>query len=433
MLYLIILLKHSAAWYYSDEEITALCIAGYADSNPPSLSPGNATISMINILKPQNYMKKYYNTENFYFSKEDQADYAVDLMPYGFFMYMMIISVVLWLMFISCILCKCCFCLGGPVIKVQTKKQLLCPPLLMGVSLIGIFAFAPFCIYYVSQLQLTINYLICVTARWSGGYYYGYSEWKGIENIDNSTSNLIASINSTANSLNSTLCKYNDNGIYNVSSEILLIFNNFSSDWSQTPYQSNPNYKTYSVELPQYYECSLCKQISSYKSSLSSDLTNLITPISLNITSSITIIYSSLINNLNTLTSTIETRYSWTTNLTKIFTKYDATNMPGFNKLYKMDKGLYSYTLTVFCFTLVVLIFQAFAATMVYFNRYNWRKYLHIGWCCHSFLMIFCNCYLVFGVAGTLFIICIILSEGCVVYDEIFQAEKFGNVFVKSI
>lgn len=248
-------------YYYTDSEISTICTNGNADSNPPSLSPGNSTISKISVIKSKNYLEQYYNSKDFEFGYQDKLDYAKDIMPFAFFFYMSGISVLIWFMFISCILCKCCYCLSGPATKVQTRGRLMCPPIFMAVFLVGILIFSPFSIYYVNNLQVTIGYMVCVTARWSGGYYYGYSDWKGIDIISNSTSELLDYLNTTVTAIDTLLSPYNDSGISEVSSEIQVLLSNFIGTWSGTADSPNPNYPSYSSSLPESYSCQLCKDI----------------------------------------------------------------------------------------------------------------------------------------------------------------------------
>lgn len=95
-----------------------------------------------------------------------------------------------------------------------------------------------------------------------------------------------------------------------------------------------------------------------------------------------------------------------------------------------MKDGMYSNTVALLGFTILLMGSQVLAANMVYFKRYKWRKVMHVGWCCHSLLTMFCKFYLVFTIAGVLFICVIFLSEGCVVFNDIIQENSFGDVFV---
>jgi hypothetical protein len=391
MIYIHFIILSSYAAYYSANEISLLCISGNADSNPPSLSPGNDTISKINKIKPEIYLEKYYNTTDFDFTHDEQLKYAIDLLPYSFFFYMMIISIIVWFVYISCAICKCCYCLSGPVTKVQSRQRLLCPPILMGIFMLGILGCSPFCIYYISLLESAIKYLICVTARWSGGYYYGYSNWNGITATDNSTSILSSTMSSTSNSLNQTLYKYNDYGVRTIKNQIQSEFNTFVDQWKDLHDQSNPNYGNYSNDIPQYYNCTLCKALPGYAPFLNKDLDVLISPLSQNITIDITDIYKTIIDNIDNILSTFQSNYQWTKHLTELYDKYEEINLPNFDKFNQMQLGLYGYSLTLFGLTILMMFSQALAGGMVYYQRYKWRKVLHIGWCCHSFLMIFCN------------------------------------------
>ena len=412
--------------YYTNTEISSLCTAGNADSNPPTLSPGNTTISQLASLTRKNFLSYYYNQNDYSLTYDDKVEMAKDLSPYYFFLYLAGISVIFWLMYLSCMICKCCFCISGPAIEVQTRKRLLFPPILMGVFLVGILVFAPFCIYYINLLQGTIAYLVCVTARFSGGYWYGYENWNGIFNINNSTSDILSYLNTTTHTLNSTLHQYNNNPISNASEEIKQLLSTFISNWSNT-------HPSYSTDLPEYYECQLCSDIVQYNTELADELDTLITPLSQNITTGITLIYTLLINQLNNLTTELTTQYNWTSVLTQLYNSYEQQNLPFFASLNSLKDGMYSNSLSLFAISILVMFSQAFAANMVYFKKYRWRKLLHLGWCCHSLLAVFCKIYLVFTISGLLFITSMLLGEGCTVFTEIIQAKKLGNVFVYNI
>ena len=417
--------------YFSSADISAFCTNGNADSNPPLLSPGNSTISLISSLKPHNYLSNYYNSKDYTLSSSDKLSYSQDLLPYAFFFYLGAFSLLLWLIFVSCILCKCCFCLAGPATEVQTRRRLLLPPLLMSLFLVGILVFSPFSIYYVNQLQGTLGYLVCVAARWSGGYYYGYSNWEGIYTINNATTQLLSYVNSTSADINQTLDAYNDLGISKVSAEIEELLADFVSNWSDTQPILNSNYLTYTEALPQYYQCQLCKDIVQYNAKLTSDLAVLLTPLSQNISLAITEIYAELIDLTANLTLLVESQYSWTAKLTGLYNAYDSSNMPSVDSLNSLKAGLYSYTITLLALVIVVMGLQAFAGNMVYLKRYRWRVILHVGWCCHSLFTVFCKLYAVFLVAGVLFIGSLVLSEGCTIFAEIIQEGDLGNVFVR--
>jgi hypothetical protein len=79
-----------------------------------------------------------------------------------------------------------------------------------------------------------------------------------------------------------------------------------------------------------------------------------------------------------------------------------------------------------------MMFFQAIASLMVYLNRFKWRKWLHIGWCCYSILMIFRNFQTVFTISGLIFISTLVQSEVCQVFSSIVKSDTVGSVFVRN-
>lgn len=160
--------------FYTESEISDLCLKGNADSNPPSLSPGNDTIDFIKNLKNKNFLKEYYNNDDVIFTNSEQLKYSLKIAPWCVFLYFFFLGIVLWVMFNFCIFCKCCFCLGGPATQVQTRKRKMLP--LAFLVIFGLFSLviSPYSIYYSNNLEANFKYQLCTTARWSGGYYYGH-------------------------------------------------------------------------------------------------------------------------------------------------------------------------------------------------------------------------------------------------------------------
>ncbi|OMJ83538.1 hypothetical protein SteCoe_15502 [Stentor coeruleus] len=410
--------------YYSESELSLLCTKGKADSNPPTLYPGQSTINKINGLKRKNYLEHYYNQNDHEFTNDEKLEYADDLMPYAFFLFLSLFGIILWFMYSSCIICKCCYCVAGPATEIQSKGRKIIPILLLGIFFVGILTFGPIGIFYVSQLQGTLSYLVCVTARWSGGYFYGYSGWQGIININNSTSSLLDFISNTTDQLDRDLNNFKDGGVKNITEELKEFMNSFIKNWVDHKDKDNNFSSNYSEEIPISYQCQLCKDIANYQENFTSDLDVLIKPISENTTLAIAQIYEDLIDKQKELLYNFTIKYAWTKNFTDLYNNYEIKNLPFFSNLNSMQDSMYSNTLSFLGISILVMLFQAFSVNMVLRHKMNWRKWLHIGWCCHSFLMIF-----FFLIAGILFIFSIVMTESCEIFVDIRDSHGLQNVF----
>lgn len=377
--------------YYSESELSLICTNGKADSNPPSLYPGQSTITKINGLKRENYLENYYNENDHEFTNDERLEYADDLMPYAFFLFLSIFGIILWFMYASCIVCKCCYCVAGPATEIQSRSRKAVPILLLGIFFVGILTFGPIGIFYVSQLQGTLSYLVCVTARWSGGYFYGFSSWQGIININNSTSSLLDFISNTTDQLDTDLNDFKDGGVKNITEELKEFMSGFINNWVDLKDKNNNFSSSYSEEIPTSYQCQLCKDIENYNENFTSDLDDFIKPVSESTTLAIAQIYEDLIDKQKELLYNFTVKYAWTKNFTDLYDKYEMKNLPFFSSLNSMQNSMYSNTLSFLGISIIVMLFQAFSVNMVLRHKMNWRKWLHLGWCCHSFLMIFCN------------------------------------------
>lgn len=374
--------------FYTESEISELC---NADSNPPSLGPGTLAIERIRKLKPKVYLEEYYKENDYELDYEDKVSYAQDLMPYGFFLYLGVISVIIWIMYFCCIVCKCCYCIIGPAIRVQERRQKVRPLILMGISIIFILGFAGVGVYYLNELQGAMGYMACVVARWSGGYFYGYSEWEGIYNLNNHTFEVIGIVNADTQSIESVLSPLNDSGIANITQEMENLMVGFIDSWKDTESVKNRNYGNYSYELPEAYGCGLCLSLEGYLSRFRSDLESLIEPLSENITGVIDEAYFKLINDLKNLTSSLEQKFDWSQNLTDLYSSYENRNLGFFYKLNSIKDGMFGNTLFIIGLSIFSIFFQGFFSILIYLGKFKWRKFLHFGWCCFSLLMILCT------------------------------------------
>ena len=377
--------------FYTETQINTLCADGNADTDPPSLSPGKTTMKRIKKFKSKIFLHSYYNDDDHSLTANDRLLYTEDLLPYSFILYFSFLTTLVWIMYISCIICKCCYCLISPATRVQSRREKLFPLILMAIVIACLITFSAFALFYISQLQGSIGYLVCVAARWSGGYYYGYDNWKGIHTIDNSTKELISFISSKAEYINSTLIDYHNQEILNVSQDMQFLFNNFVNTWKSTKNIENPNFPSYSNELPFAYNCTLCKELYEFEDSFKDDVEKDIEPLSQDLTMVIEEVYEVFLERKEEIENGIREKYEWTEKLTQLYIMYEEKNLKFFDDLNSIKDGMYGNTLFLISCTVLMMFFQAFASIMVYLKRYNWRKWLHIGWCCYSILMIFCK------------------------------------------
>lgn len=148
LLFVFLLVSLISAQYYTSTEIETMCDEGKADTNPPDDVSGRETIEKIKSLNGEVYMEQYINKHDTTFDPEERWEYAKDLAGYALYLYIAVIAVVIWIMYTSCVICKCCYCIVGPATKLPSRSQRLLPIVLMSVfGLIGMIA-VPYGMYY---------------------------------------------------------------------------------------------------------------------------------------------------------------------------------------------------------------------------------------------------------------------------------------------
>lgn len=148
LLILLLVLLQIYAQYYTSDEIETMCDEGKADTNPPDDISGKETIEKINSLNGEVYMEKYVNGHDTTFDYIERWEYVRDLAGYATCLYLALMAVIIWIMYASCMICKCCYCIVGPATKLPTRSQKIFPVMLMVVfGLVGMVA-VPYGMYY---------------------------------------------------------------------------------------------------------------------------------------------------------------------------------------------------------------------------------------------------------------------------------------------
>ncbi|CAG9334389.1 unnamed protein product [Blepharisma stoltei] len=408
------------AQYYTESEIKQICSQGNADSNPPSLSPGNDTIDFINKFKRKNYMRQYYGPDTKVFAYDDRVKYAFDITPWCVFLYFFAFGIIFWSMYVFCICCKCCYCFSGPATKIQSKRRLACPWIILMTFGLFSLVLAPYSIFYSNNLETNFYYQLCVTSRWSEGYFYGYDNWGGLTQIQDLSTQFEGILSDTAASMNSTLYKYYHDPKYEISSileDSVSVFDSFIEGVNIEEFK-NPN-SDFSSQLPSGYKCEVCKNLSNYVDSFSTEVYSL-TDERAAMMQTVDDSYSMYINKNSTIIETVKEQISWLDHLTYQYHEYESHYLKMFKDLADAVAVIFGYNMAMLGLAILLTFCQALAGFMIWRQQYKWRTMIHINWCCHSLMMSF-----FFSVGGIMLVSALVVSEGCEIFADVIQENKF--------